>query len=57
MAGNKKIKRKKKKTSTGPVATTERKPRRSTSQVIFIALGALIILSMVISLVANFGFN
>ena len=54
MAGNKKIKRKKKKTSQGQAPPSDRKPRRSTSQIVFIALGVLIILSMVISLAANF---
>ena len=54
MAGNKKIKRKKKKTTQTQAVVRDRKPRRNASQIVFIVLGVLIILSMVISLVANF---
>ncbi len=57
MAGNTKQKRKtKKKVSRGQQPKKVRTaPRRSVAQLVFIGFGVLIILSMVISLVANFG--
>ena len=55
MAGNQKQKRKKKKNPiSGPTQTKETKRKMNVSQIIFIALGVFIILSMVISLVVSF---
>jgi hypothetical protein len=54
MAGNKKQKRTKKNKNKRQPAPVQQKPRRSTAQLVFIAFGVLIILSMVIGLAANF---
>ena len=54
MAGNKKQKRKKKPTTKNAQPVQSSRKRISFAQIAFIAFGVLIILSMVISLVANF---